>query len=340
MKKRISLIALLLSLCMLTPMLVACDINEIINNLPIPDLSETETTTNAPEKTTFIFPVEGEIYKKHDPSLQVWSQTYGAYKVHLGIDVQTAEGAPVFASADGVISEIWNDALMGICVSIDHGNGFCTIYKNLDETLIDGISEGVKVTQGQQIGKAGETAISEIADGPHLHFEITKNGNLVDPLKYLEGNDQNEVETAPPIPEDIAFIFPVEGEIYKKHDPSLQVWSETYSAYKVHLGIDVQTAEGAPVFASADGVISEIWNDALMGICVSIDHGNGFCTIYKNLDETLIDGISEGVKVTQGQQIGKAGETAISEIADGPHLHFEITKNGNLVDPMNYLTEN
>ena len=153
----------------------------------IPSHNETESMPVGGEAEEFklSLPAQGVISKGHDSTIQVWSETMGDYRVHLGIDIATAEGAPVFAAADGVVSKIWDDALMGRCMAISHDGDVFTFYKNLDSTLAEGIEEGSKVTRGQKIGAVGETAISELADEPHLHIEMTVGGLAVDPRDYL-----------------------------------------------------------------------------------------------------------------------------------------------------------
>jgi phosphoglycolate phosphatase len=104
-------------------------------------------------------------------------------------------------------------------------------------------------------------------------------------------------------------------------------------------GVDIQTAEGAPVYAAADGKVTKVWDDALMGRCVAISHEGETYTFYKNLDKTLAENIKEGQTVTAGQQIGTVGNTAISELADEPHLHLEMTVKGLAVDPRDYFSD-
>ena len=105
---------------------------------------------------------------------------------HLGVDIVTEAAAPVYAAADGKVEKIWEDTLMGYCIAIKHGGGGYTIYKNLAKELPDGISEGVSVRAGQLIASVGESAMIEVADEPHLHFEMTVSDLSVDPLKYFD----------------------------------------------------------------------------------------------------------------------------------------------------------
>ncbi len=135
---------------------------------------------------TFSLPVSGAVLKKHDPTIQVFSNTMNDYRVHLGVDIVTEEAAPVYAAADGKIDKIWVDTLMGYCIAIKHKGDSYTIYKNLAKELPEGIAEGVSVRAGQLIASVGESAMIEIADEPHLHFEMTVSDLSVDPLKYFD----------------------------------------------------------------------------------------------------------------------------------------------------------
>ena len=142
----------------------------------------TKDTASVPELS---LPVSGVIAKGHDTSIQVFSPTTGDYRIHLGVDLTTTEDAPVMAAADGVVSQIWEDALMGQCVAISHSGDCYTIYKNLDRTLPDDIVVGASVKAGQQIGSVGDSATLELAEEPHLHMEMTVKGLAVDPLDYF-----------------------------------------------------------------------------------------------------------------------------------------------------------
>lgn len=144
----------------------------------------TEPVVSIPPK--FNLPVIGILSKGHDTSLQVYSATMGDYRVHSGIDIVTEENAPVYAAADGVISQIWTDPLMGKSIAIQHSGDCYTVYKNLSEESVSGIEVGTTVTQGQLIAAVGNTAMIEIAEEPHLHFEMTVDAKAVDPLDYFD----------------------------------------------------------------------------------------------------------------------------------------------------------
>ncbi len=138
---------------------------------------------------SFTLPVSGKASKRHDADTQVFSNTMNDYRTHLGIDIVTTEGAPVYAAADGKIAKIWSDPMMGYCIAINHDGDAVTVYKNLSKDLPEGIAEGKAVKAGQKIAAIGNSAMVEIAEEPHLHLEMTVGGLLVDPLKYFSAKD-------------------------------------------------------------------------------------------------------------------------------------------------------
>ncbi len=160
---------------------------------PTHDSTETSPVSGDVEEFELDLPTQGSISKGHDSTIQVWSETMGDYRVHLGIDISTEENAAVLAPADGTVEKIWDDALMGRCVAISHGDDIYTFYKNLSSTLEDGIEEGAKVKAGQKLGQVGSTALAELADEPHLHLEMTVNGLAVDPRDYFSAEAKESI---------------------------------------------------------------------------------------------------------------------------------------------------
>ncbi len=155
-----------------------------------PDGTQDEDT-GADTVTEYLAPATGVVSKHHDLSVPVYSTTMNDWRVHCGVDIATAEGADVFATAAGTVKSVYTDPFMGVCLSLDHGNGVVSIYKNLSETLAEGIAEGVTVTATQKLGTVGGTALSESADEAHLHFEMTYNDESVDPLTYISEASYN-----------------------------------------------------------------------------------------------------------------------------------------------------
>ena len=90
----------------------------------------------------------------------------------------------VNAAADGKVKYIKNDPRYGLTVIMEHANGFSTVYSNL--LTAEFVSVGEELKAGQPIGTVGNTASFEILDEPHLHFEMMKEGEAVDPNMYLK----------------------------------------------------------------------------------------------------------------------------------------------------------
>lgn len=106
------------------------------------------------------------------PTLNVW-------KFHTGIDIGCSAGKNIVAAASGkVIMSQWYGGY-GNCVMIDHGGGIVTLYGHASKLLV---SKGQVVKQGQVIALVGSTGRST---GPHLHFEVRKNGQYIDPMSYF-----------------------------------------------------------------------------------------------------------------------------------------------------------
>ncbi|WP_308922230.1 M23/M56 family metallopeptidase [Janthinobacterium sp. J1-1] len=108
---------------------------------------------------------------------------------HRGIDLGARRGTPVHAAADGIAS-VSEDARLGKAVRIDHGGGIESLYAHLDRVTL---TTGMAVTAGQAIGTVGDTGL---ATGPHLHFQVSRNGRLQDPQQWLAGLDANATARA------------------------------------------------------------------------------------------------------------------------------------------------
>ena len=105
--------------------------------------------------------------------------TAGASTNHQGIDLSAPEGTPIYASRTGVVTAATFSKSAGYYVSINHGDGFSSIYMHMTRYVV---SKGQAVSAGQVIGYVGSTGVST---GPHLHFGISYNGKYVNPANYI-----------------------------------------------------------------------------------------------------------------------------------------------------------
>ncbi len=136
------------------------------------------------------------------------------------------------------------------------------------------------------------------------------------------------------------FASPAVGILGMKHDLDLPVYSKTMDEWRVHSGIDIVASIGDRVMAAADGVVESVSDDPLLGKTVVISHNGGAKTIYGNLASELAEGMETGKTVKRGDIIGCIGDSASLELAEEPHLHFEMTVGGKQVDPMDFIAEN
>ncbi len=132
----------------------------------------------------FQMPVEGEIIKKFAKTNLVYSNTLREWVTHNGIDIKADKTTVVKAAEEGTIKSIKNDPRYGLTIVIDHSNDYSTVYSNL--LSAEFVVVGEKVEKGQTIGTVGNTATFEIADDPHLHFEILHNSENLDPELYFK----------------------------------------------------------------------------------------------------------------------------------------------------------
>ncbi len=148
-------------------------------------------------------------------------------------------------------------------------------------------------------------------------------------------------DTTPDEPADVLpeFVSPAVGVIGMKHDLDMPVYSKTMDDWRVHQGIDIVCAMGDKVVAAADGVVESISDAPLLGKTVIISHKGGAKTIYSNLAAELAEGLEAGKSVKCGEVIGCIGDTATLELAEEPHLHFQMTVGDKSVDPMDYISE-
>lgn len=133
----------------------------------------------------FVIPTAGTVAKEFEIDIPVYSLTMNDYRAHTGVDIAAPIGTDVVSASSGTVCRIWNDQLMGRCVTVDHGDAIYTTYMNLAQDSASHLKVGDKLSMGQSIGAIGESALIEISEEPHLHLEMKVNGAYVDPLEYM-----------------------------------------------------------------------------------------------------------------------------------------------------------
>ncbi|GHD08852.1 membrane protein [Tianweitania populi] len=122
-------------------------------------------------------PVSSSFGVRRDPII-------GTAALHSGMDFRAGIGTAIRATASGtVVSAGWAGGY-GRMVEVDHGKGFTTRYAHMSEILV---APGDKIERGAIVGKTGSSGRST---GPHLHYEVRKNGTALDPLRFIKAGKQ------------------------------------------------------------------------------------------------------------------------------------------------------
>ena len=133
---------------------------------------------NPPSSATWITPVSG--YTITSPFGMRVHPVYKYQLMHNGIDLACPTGTPIYATRAGTVTRAaYQAGGAGYYVSLDHGDGFGSIYMHMTNYVV---SAGQKVTAGQLIGYVGSTGVST---GPHLHFGVSYAGSYVNPMAYI-----------------------------------------------------------------------------------------------------------------------------------------------------------
>lgn len=159
----------------------------------------------------------------------------------------------------------------------------------------------------------------------------TRADALAEPEPEPESESAASVSRAAPV----VYVWPVLGQIERAYTVSALAYDETMRDWRTHSGLDIACAEGASVLAARGGQVVSIAKDGLLGTVLTIDHGDGMRSVYANLAEETA--VKPGEWVDAGVLIGTVGRTALCEIGQGSHLHFELRQSGASVDPAAYL---
>ncbi|MCI8545669.1 MAG: M23 family metallopeptidase [Clostridia bacterium] len=193
--------------------------------------------------------------------------------------------------------------------------------ESFDASLVSQ-SEDKNITEVTEENKANETE------------KIAINTSNATVTNTTSENTSIPAQQEEPVKKELKFIVPLEGEIYKDYSESTLIYSETLEEWTVHLGVDIKAEKGTPVIAAEDGTVESIKNDPRYGLTIILAHEDGFKTIYSNLQTAEF--VQEGQTIEKGKTIASVGENASFEISEGAHLHFEMTKDGEKVNPTIY----
>ena len=130
-------------------------------------------------------------------------------------------------------------------------------------------------------------------------------------------------------------VWPVSGSSIAGYSMQELSFNPTTQDWRTHDGVDLAALTGEPVKAACSGTVTAVYDDEFLGTTVVISHPEGYETCYSNL--AAMPAVSAGMRVTAGDTIGSVGGSALLESASESHLHFSVRKNGESVNPVNFI---
>ena len=158
--------------------------NGVKEEKPVTEVKEEQPIKEVKKEITFVKPTDGEIIGEFANENLIYSETLKEWITHTAIDIKADKTSVIKSAADGVVRSIVNDPRYGLTVIVEHDDGYETVYSNL--LTAEFVVEGEEIKQGQTIGTAGNTASFESNMECHLHFELLKNGEYLNPAIYLK----------------------------------------------------------------------------------------------------------------------------------------------------------
>ncbi|MGI6145103.1 MAG: peptidoglycan DD-metalloendopeptidase family protein [Peptococcia bacterium] len=132
-----------------------------------------------PDLNTIIWPLEGQVIRGVGLS---YAQTFSDYRYHDGIDIQAARGAEVIAALPGKVISKETSKEEKTKITIEHGRGWISVYAHLENAYFE---VGDFCQAGDVLGTVNQPGLKEILEGPHLHYSLRHNEQIVNPLDYL-----------------------------------------------------------------------------------------------------------------------------------------------------------
>ncbi len=150
---------------------------------PMPEVEVDDTPVVAEAPRLIVSPLNGQVLTAFSVDKLVYDVTMDDWRIHDGVDISAKPGTTVLAACSGTVRVVENDPMMGTTVTIDHDGGYQTTYANLQTKPT--VEAGDTVSAGQIIGAVGTTAKAESGQSPHLHFSVSKDGDIIDPDEFL-----------------------------------------------------------------------------------------------------------------------------------------------------------
>lgn len=235
-----------------------------------------------------------------------------------------------------------NDEVRNSTMSLEDMANLTNNTSQDSQSVSTEIGKSIEETENEMNNTNSTNSMNSTNTSNSINSNTTNTNNSVNNTSNSSTNNVNTTNTANSVAtstenqenetkKELSFEKPVEGEIVREYAKDSLIYSETLQEWTTHTGIDIKADKTTVVKAAEAGTIKSIKNDPRYGLTIVIEHDDQYQTIYSNL--LTSEFVVEGEKIEKGQAIGTVGNTAVFEIADEPHLHFEIWKDSLPVDP-------
>ena len=156
---------------------------------------------------------------------------------------------------------------------------------------------------------------------------------------FTSAKKPSQEANVPTDTQPVVFGLPISSpSVLKWYSDTELMYNETLKQWESHKGVDLisTSQDNLDVFAVLDGVVAKVETNYEDGTCITIKHSNGFVSKYCSLAENVC--VQATDKVTKGTKIGTISQSSANESKAGNHLHFELYKDNQKVDPANYLS--
>lgn len=264
---------------------------------------------------------------------------YNTYKSEFGVDKQavdlntpeiTEQEAKTKVENPDVTETNSGDAVAGNTDAQTEEN---TVAQTNENTAAQ--SEGNTVAQTDEKSGA-QTEGNTVAQADEKSGAPTEENSTEQDKKTAEtGSDgvivnADGVVVANSYSEGTALVWPVEGKVILPFSMDTTVYFKTLRSYRVNPGILIASKEGENVLAAFEGVVESVKEDKEHGTTVTVIMGNGFKAIYGQLMNVTV---AEGDTIATAQNIGEVAQPSSYYTEEGPHIFFELLKNGVPINP-------
>ena len=256
---------------------------------------------------------------------------YNTYKSEFGVDKQAVDlNAPEITEQEAktkvenpdVTETNSGDAVAGNTDAQTEGNTEAqSDEKSTAQTEENSVAQTEGNTGAQADEKSGAQADENSTKQDKKTAETGSDGVIVNADGVVVANSYSE---------GTALVWPVEGKVILPFSMDTTVYFKTLRSYRVNPGILIASKEGENVLAAFEGVVESVKEDKEHGITVTVIMGNGFKAIYGQLMNVTV---AEGDTIATAQNIGEVAQPSSYYTEEGPHIFFELLKNGVPINP-------